>query len=137
MEFKLIFECCLQCNAGRSAQIHGKNIICCSNGDLCNKELLPDFNPRTTTISPNVKAAQGSSMPYIVLFSSIFFCVAALVIIVLAIYTYKKRESKRSRRNQLMDPNWNGLTSISPITNLVEQSSGSGNIFCEKLLITL
>lgn len=117
----------LQCNAGKSAQIHGKNIICCSNEDLCNKELLPDFNPRTTTVSPTMKSSPVSSMPYVVLFASVLFCLIAFTLIVFAIYiTYKRRENKRNRRNRLMDPSWNGQNNISPITNLVEQSSGSG-----------
>lgn len=96
---------------------------------MCNKELLPDFNPRTTTIPPGMDTSQGSSVPYVVLFVSMFFCLLAFTIIVLAIYvTFKRRENKRNRRNRLMDPNWNGTT-VSPLTNLVEQSSGSGKIF--------
>jgi hypothetical protein len=96
---------------------------------MCNKELLPDFNPRTTTttVHPVLNSSQGP-MPYIVLFASLFLCLVAFTIIVLALVVmYKRRENKRNRRNRLMNPNF-GPTSISPLTNLVEQSSGSGKI---------
>lgn len=57
-------------------------------------------------------------------------CLAALMLIILAVYiTHKRREKKRKRRNQrLMQPNCNGASNhMSPLTNLVEQSSGSGS----------
>lgn len=58
-------------------------------------------------------------------------CLAVFMLIILFVYvTYKRRENKRLRRNQrLMEPNWNGTASnhLSPLANLVEQSSGSGS----------
>jgi bone morphogenetic protein receptor type-1B len=76
-------------------------------------------------------------MPYVVLFASMFLCLVVFTIIVFVIYaTFKRREKKRKRRNRLMDPNWNGATNISPITNLVEQSSGSGNINTQNIVFS-
>lgn len=122
-----------QCNAGKSAQIHGKNIICCSNSDLCNKELLPDFTPRTTLPPPvdSIASTGSSNLTYIVLIASgVFFTLAIILIIFVVWITVKRSKNKRNRRNQrLMHPNWNGTSNnhVSPLTNLVEQSSGSGS----------
>lgn len=120
----------LQCNAGKSAQIHGKNIICCSNGDLCNKELLPDFTPRTTLPPPTEHIpTRPSTVPQMILFVSMLFCTISFVLIVIFVFiSFKRRENKRKRRNQRqMQPNSNGGTNLSPLTNMVEQSSGSGS----------
>lgn len=120
----------LQCNAGRAAQFHGKNIVCCET-DNCNEKLMPEFNPRTTMPPPIDMTPKGSSdIPYVVLFASMLFCVAAFTLIILAVYiTHKRRENKRNRRNQrLMQPNWNGTSNhIAPLQNMVDQSSGSGS----------
>ncbi|KAG5676098.1 hypothetical protein PVAND_005952 [Polypedilum vanderplanki] len=123
----------LQCNAGKSAQIHGTNIICCSDGDFCNRDKFPDYTPRTTTSPPiePIQPANMSNLTYIVLFASMLACLAVFMIIILCVYiSYKRRENKRLRRNQrLMEPNWNGSAAnqMSPLANLVEQSSGSGS----------
>jgi bone morphogenetic protein receptor type-1B len=70
-------------------------------------------------------------LTYIVLFASMMACLAVFMIIIFCVYvTYKRRENKRLRRNQrLMEPNWNGSAAnpLSPLANLVEQSSGSGS----------
>lgn len=132
IKLKLIEIFAQQCNAGKSAQIHGNNILCCSDGDQCNRDRFPDYNPRTEAppLAPP-PANPSSNIPYIVLFSSMLVCLAVFMVIILFIYvTYRRRENKRTRRNQrLMEPNWNGTASnhISPLANLVEQSSGSGS----------
>jgi len=106
--------------------------MCCSDSDLCNKDRLPDFTPRTTIPPPVDPAAPSgsSNVPYIVLFSSMFICLAAFTFVILAVYiTYRRRENKRNRRNQrLMESNtYGGANHLSPLANLVEQSSGSGS----------
>jgi hypothetical protein len=91
--------------------------------------MLPDFNPRTSTTPPIEKTTQEPSnhLPYIMIYASMLLCCILLIIFVLAIYiSCKRREDKRNRRNRLIMPNWNGNSNASPITNLVEQSSGSG-----------
>lgn len=59
------------------------------------------------------------------------FCLLAFLLIIFAVYlTHKRRENKRNRRNQrLVHPGWNGTASnhLSPLANIVEQSSGSGS----------
>lgn len=52
-----------------------------------------------------------------------------MLIILAAYIIYRRREKKRNRRTQrLMETNWNGTTNhMSPLANLVEQSSGSGS----------
>lgn len=53
------------------------------------------------------------------------------MLIILAVYiTHKRREHKRNRRNQrLMSPTWIGAAAnhVLPLSNIVEQSSGSGS----------
>ncbi|CRL00751.1 CLUMA_CG014007, isoform A [Clunio marinus] len=125
----------LQCNAGKSAQIHGKNIICCSTGDLCNKDLLPDFSPRTTVVPYEENGIENTkqihtNVPYIVIFASIVFCLTTLVMIFFTIFiTYKRKRNKRSRRSHRhLEPNCNGHSTsiVSPLSSAIEQSSGSG-----------
>ena len=55
-------------------------------------------------------------------------CLTLFTLLVLCVYlSYRKRENKRSRRQQrLMDPLY-GNKHIAPIADLVEQSSGSGS----------
>lgn len=99
--------------------------------DNCNKDLLPDFTPRTTQTPPTELPTPSTNMPYVVLLASIFFCVAAFIFAMIALYvTHRRRKNKRNRRNlRLMQPNWNSspTTQLPPIANFVEQSSGSGS----------
>lgn len=103
--------------------------MCCSDGDLCNRDRLPDFTPRTTTPPIETVPAGSSNVPYIVLFSSMFVCLIAFSLIIFIVYvTMKRRENKRNRRTlRLMESNPYGNNNMSPLANLVEQSSGSGS----------
>jgi bone morphogenetic protein receptor type-1B len=90
---------------------------------------MPDFTPRTTLPPPISPVQPTSNVPYIVLFTSMFVCLGLFMVIILVVYIgFKRKEHKRNRRNQrLMEPNWNGNHNVSPLANLVEQSSGSGS----------
>lgn len=88
--------------------------------------MLPEYTPRTT-IPPPPSPIEATNLPYLVLFLSMIICLAAFSLIVLAVWlSYKRREKSRRRQQRLMDPLF-GNNHIAPITDMVEQSSGSGS----------
>lgn len=107
-----------------SPHLHGKTIACCQNKDFCNRDLYPEFTPRTTTPSPDDIQVESPSPHYVALLVSVVVCILLFSGLLVFIYgTYKKRE--KSRKPRLMDSMCG--SQVSPLAELVEQSSGSGS----------
>lgn len=104
--------------------MHGKNIICCDDKDFCNREVKPRLIPRTTEPPPVLEPVESTNVHYIALVVSLMICATVCILVIVLVYvTFKKRE--RIRQQRLMDPI--GGTLLSPLAELIEQSSGSGS----------
>ncbi|EAT35728.1 AAEL012125-PA, partial [Aedes aegypti] len=115
----------LQCKVGvQSPQIHGKSIVCCDGEDFCNKDLLPEYVPKTTTPPPMSNVTDHNGHHTLALLASFIICAVAFIVVVIAAYViFKKREKRKPHCliDSVCNPN------LSPLADLVEQSSGSGS----------
>ncbi|ALC39324.1 tkv [Drosophila busckii] len=112
----------LMCKVAAS-QVHGKHIVCCDNEDLCNRNLQPAFTPKLTTPSPDLPVS-SESMQTFMLLGSVVMCAFVLTVVLLIVcLIYKRREKQRKPR--LINSMCN--SQLSPLSQLVEQSSGSGS----------
>lgn len=105
---------------------HGFNINCCDDADFCNKDKEPKFIPRTTEPPPQeIQSIESSHVHYIALAVSLIVCATVFLVMIVVVYvTFKKRERRR-RQIRLIDSI--GITQASPLSELMEQSSGSGS----------
>ncbi|TDG48946.1 hypothetical protein AWZ03_004630 [Drosophila navojoa] len=108
----------LMCKVSVMPYLHGKNIACCDEKDLCNRELQPDFMPKLTTPPPELPVSQPSI--HVVLAIIVIVCVFIVLFVVLCVVF--KRRSKLRKQPRLINSMCN-----SQISQLVEQSSGSGS----------
>ncbi|XP_052868580.1 bone morphogenetic protein receptor type-1B isoform X1 [Anopheles cruzii] len=116
----------LQCKVGTmSPQIHGKSIVCCDSENFCNRDLMPEYNPRTTTTEAP-PPVDPHSMPMLALIASIVTCSVLFVFLVTCMYCVYRRREKR-KPGYLMNSLYNTTNGHLPIADLVEQSSGSGS----------
>lgn len=103
--------------------LHGKNIVCCDKEDMCNRDLHPVYTPRMTTPPPELPVS-SESVHTLVLCGSIVVCLSVLTLIMASLcITYKRREKRKQPR--LISSMCN--SQLSPLSQLVEQSSGSGS----------
>lgn len=108
----------LMCKVSVMPYLHGKNIACCDEKDLCNRDLQPDFMPKLTTPPPELPVSQQSI--HIILAIIVVVCVFIVFFVVLCVVF--KRRSKLCKQPRLINSMCN-----SQISQLVEQSSGSGS----------
>lgn len=102
-------------------------MVCCNNGTNCNQNLELKFIHRQTTVSPDVPVIPSapSSGHYVALIASMILCVfVAFIAFVIVFYVkYNKKEKLRNQPRLI-----NSMCSqLSPLSDLVEQSSGSGS----------
>ncbi|XP_068914138.1 bone morphogenetic protein receptor type-1B isoform X5 [Tenebrio molitor] len=81
----------MQCKGDLVPHRERKSIQCCDNADLCNKELKPMYPER-----PTPESSDGStfdSPPYIVLLTSVTFCITLCLIVIMICYLrYRKKQ---------------------------------------------
>lgn len=86
---------------------------------------MPEFTPKTTVPPSPQEPVTTSSFHYFALIASMVICITAFAVVIIGVYiTYKKREKIR-KQPRLMDSMCG--SQISPLAELVEQSSGSGS----------
>ncbi|XP_017867919.1 PREDICTED: bone morphogenetic protein receptor type-1B [Drosophila arizonae] len=108
----------LMCKVSVMPYLHGKNIACCDEKDLCNRNLQPDFMPKLTTPPPELPVSQQSI--HVVL--AIIVIVGVFIVFFVVLCVVFKRRSKLRKQPRLINSMCN-----SQISQLVEQSSGSGS----------
>ncbi|XP_073826849.1 serine/threonine receptor kinase thickveins isoform X2 [Musca autumnalis] len=114
----------LMCKVAAVPHLHGKNIDCCDSGDMCNRNLYPAFTPKLTTPAPELPVS-SQSVHYLAMIASMIICVSAfIVIVVIACMTFRRREKLR-KQPRLISSMCN--SQLSPLSQMVEQSSGSGS----------
>ncbi|XP_023171489.1 bone morphogenetic protein receptor type-1B [Drosophila hydei] len=110
----------LMCKVSVMPYLHGKNIACCDEKDLCNRELQPDFMPKLTTPPPELPVSRESI--HIVTLLAIIVLLFVFIVFVVALCGFLKRRNKLQKQPRLINSMCN-----SQISQLVEQSSGSGS----------
>uniref|UniRef100_A0A1B6BX14 receptor protein serine/threonine kinase n=1 Tax=Clastoptera arizonana TaxID=38151 RepID=A0A1B6BX14_9HEMI len=114
----------MQCKGHLVPHQRGKSIQCCNYTDLCNKLIIPTYQPRTT-MSPPLSLEE--TIPYIALLISVTICLIVFLIIVTFVYLrYKKREESR-QMYLVHDPRDVYMSSSNTLKHLIDQSSGSGS----------
>jgi len=104
--------------------LHGKNIVCCDKEDFCNRDLYPTYTPKLTTPAPDLPVS-SESVHTLAVFASIIVSLSVFMLILASLcLTYKRREKLR-KQPRLINSMCN--SQLSPLSQLVEQSSGSGS----------
>lgn len=117
----------MQCKGNLVPHLRGKSIECCEHMDLCNQELRPHYEPRTTTPAPSMLAS-GDVVPLIVLLTSITVCLTVFLIIFAVYYLRIRKQDNRSKQSyyEKKCPDKMPLDVTGALTNR-DQSSGSGS----------
>lgn len=108
-----------------------KTIECCDEADYCNRQLQPMYPERPTPDAPSF--GQADKLPFIVLLTSItFFLTLFLLIIAIVYIKYRRKEVQRKYNHYHQTKNYpiekySNMEIHGPLTNLIEQSSGSGS----------
>ncbi|XP_055376659.1 bone morphogenetic protein receptor type-1B isoform X2 [Condylostylus longicornis] len=118
-----------QCKVGQVPHLHGKNIVCCQT-DFCNKDALPMLPKKSTSSEDNSLEPQDSvvdppSIHYFALVASMIICISAFIVVTIVIYLTFRRREKIKKQPRLMDSMCG--SQLSPLAELVEQTSGSGS----------
>ncbi|XP_075238301.1 serine/threonine receptor kinase thickveins isoform X2 [Lycorma delicatula] len=116
----------MQCKGHLVPHHAGKSIQCCNDRNLCNQDLRPTYQPRSTP-SPSPNLSFEEAVPYIVLLVSLTVCFIIFLIIITCVYLrYKKREE--GRQLYLMQGSRDAyLATSNTLQDLIDQSSGSGS----------
>ncbi|XP_063903991.1 bone morphogenetic protein receptor type-1B isoform X2 [Zophobas morio] len=81
----------MQCKGHLVPHLERKSIQCCDNMDLCNKDLKPMYPDRPTPDAPQY--SPFDSPPYIVLLTSVTFCITVCLIVIMICYLrYRKKQ---------------------------------------------
>ncbi|XP_016936622.1 bone morphogenetic protein receptor type-1B isoform X1 [Drosophila suzukii] len=114
----------LMCKVAAVPHLHGKNIVCCDKEDFCNRDLYPTYTPKLTTPAPDLPVS-SESVHTLAVFASIIVSLSVFMLILASLcLTYKRREKLR-KQPRLINSMCN--SQLSPLSQLVEQSSGSGS----------
>nr|UYR58228.1 thick veins 1 [Henosepilachna vigintioctopunctata] len=118
----------MQCKGHLVPHLESKSIQCCDDVNECNRNLKPLYPERPTTEAPVFE--QFDSLPYIVLLTSITACITIFLLVIAIIYKkYNRKDMQRkhnlyARNYQVKYPN---MEVHGPLSNLIDQSSGSGS----------
>lgn len=117
----------LQCKVAELSQLKDKKIMCCDSGDFCNQDLIPELPALTGSSEelPEIEAGP-EAMSMTILASLIGGLVVALLLVILLCTCLLMRRARRRRRAKeqcLVESTY----SSNVITDMVEQSSGSGS----------
>ncbi|XP_065212231.1 bone morphogenetic protein receptor type-1B-like [Planococcus citri] len=88
----------LQCEGDRVPSENYRSIKCCNFTDLCNKNLLSEYKPRTKITPPTLLEVNLSTA---VIAFSIVFTVAVIISIMFLFYKYRKNNGSRKGLTKL------------------------------------
>lgn len=117
----------LQCKVAELSQLKDKKIICCDSGDFCNQDLWPELPSMGSDETPDVEmggSTEALSMTVLVSLISGLVIAALLVIILIACLVIRRRRRRLAKEQQCLVES---TYSSNVITDMVEQSSGSGS----------
>merc|ERR1711936_27947 len=117
----------LQCKGHLVPHFQPRSIACCSDADLCNKELAPIYEARPET----TPATLDPSVYHVALLVSLTICLVVFILLVTFAYLrYKHREDRRQRymaESEASRASELGGPGASTLSELIDQSSGSGS----------
>ena len=123
----------MQCKGHLVPHFQPRTIECCSDQDLCNKELVPMYSP-TPDIEDDVMDTLDPSVYHVALLVSLTICLVIFILLVTFAYLrYKHREDRRQRYMEESSTGRGGaqeelgMPGASTLSELIEQSSGSGS----------
>ncbi|XP_045476224.1 bone morphogenetic protein receptor type-1B-like isoform X2 [Harmonia axyridis] len=118
----------MQCKGHLVPHLVPKSIQCCDDTNQCNRNLKPFYPERPTTEAPTFN--QFNNLPYIVLLTSVTVCLTIFLLVIAIIY--KKYNRKDFQRKHNLCPKnypvkYPNMEVHGPLSNLLDQSSGSGS----------
>ena len=123
----------MQCKGHLVPHFQPRSIECCSERDLCNQALVPMYTP-TPDIEDNVTDSLDPSVYHVALLVSLTICL--VIFILLVTFAYLRYKHREDRRQRYMEESSNGgrsgqeelgMPGASTLSELIEQSSGSGS----------
>jgi len=121
----------MQCKGHLVPHFFPRSISCCNDYDLCNKDLVPVYASSREGDGDDGDALDPS-VYHVALLVSLTICLVVFIILVtLAYLRYKQREDRIQRyiseAGASSDSTDFGLPGTSTLSELIEQSSGSGS----------
>merc|ERR1712158_308684 len=119
----------MQCKGHLVPHFQPRTIACCAEEDLCNKELTPLYEPTVEELD-TVTDPLDPSVYHVALLVSLTICLV-IFIVTFAYLRYKHREDRRQRymveTGASRSEDFGGMPGTSTLSELIEQSSGSGS----------
>jgi len=120
----------LQCKGHLVPHFFPRSISCCADYDLCNKDLVPLYNP-TDTSADKDSSTLDPSVYHVALLVSLTVCLVVFILLVTFAYLrYKQREDRIQRYIAETGGSQHdefGVPGTSTLSELIDQSSGSGS----------
>ncbi|XP_076289487.1 bone morphogenetic protein receptor type-1B-like [Lasioglossum baleicum] len=91
----------LQCMGTLVPHMQGKSIICCNKSALCNKNIVPEYEPRPTAAPIPMAIASGT--PLIILATVLSVCLMVILIAVVILYHRYRRKERVPSKDTLKD----------------------------------
>ena len=124
----------MQCKGHLVPHFQPRNIACCADTDLCNKDLTPIYEPTPDELD-TVQEPLDPSVYHVALLVSLTICLVVFILLVTFAYLrYKHREDRRQRymaeTGVSRTEDFGGMPGTSTLSELIEQSSGSPDFLC-------
>jgi len=121
----------MQCKGHLVPHFQPRTIACCTDHDLCNKDLTPLYEPTRDELD-TVSEPLDPSVYHVALLVSLTICLVIFILLVTFAYLrYKHREDRRQRymaeTGVSRTEDIGGMPGTSTLSELIEQSSGSGS----------
>lgn len=123
----------MQCKGHLVPHFYPRSIACCADEDLCNKELAPVYEPRREDDGDVGEDLVDPSVYHLALLVSLTVCLVLFILLLTFAYLrFKQREDRRQRYIAEAGGGGKGredfgLPGTSTLSELIDQSSGSGS----------
>ena len=120
----------MQCKGHLVPHFDPRNIACCADYDLCNKDLVPMYEATDYHDEDNLDPLDPS-VYHVALLVSLTICL--VVFILLVTFAYLRYKHREDRRQRYMAESTTGRSDefggpgTSTLSELIDQSSGSGS----------
>ncbi|VEN60434.1 unnamed protein product [Callosobruchus maculatus] len=118
----------MQCKGHLVPHEQSKSIQCCNDKDMCNLNLKPTYPERPTPESPSFSSPD--SLPFTVLLTTVTFCLTLVLLVIAVVFVKNRRKEMQRKFNMYKNyppEKFPNMEIHGPLSNLIEQSSGSGS----------